>query len=177
VNNFLGFLPVSVGCTFALGLVNYASGAPANPDANPVYRIYGQTGLVAAGNGSLTPFESGTITAASNANPIVLTTGAVNSLTSGTAVRIASVGGNTNANGLNVVTVLTTQTFSIPVAGNAPYTSGGTWKTAGLYLLDLTVVTVPSLVSAFEEGLNYAVDVNWTESTVPKIATFQFAVG
>lgn len=176
MNGFLGFLPVSVGCKFALGLVNQATGAIANPDANPTYRVYGQSGLVTAGDGTLTPFESGTITGATNASPIVITSVA-HGLTTGAVVRISGVLGNTAANGLFAVTVLSVDTFSIAVAGNGNYTSGGTWKTAGLYLCDLTVATVPSLVAGLEEGVGYTLDVTWAESAVAKKATFQFAVG
>lgn len=176
MDGFLGFLPVSVGCKFPLGLVNLATGAPANPDANPTFRVYGQTGLVSTGNGTLSPFESGSITGATNANPIVITAVA-HGLSTGAWVRITGVGGNTNANGLRQVTALTADTFSIGVAGNGAYTSGGTWKTEGLYLLDLTAATLPSLVAALEESMNYAVDVSWSESAAAKKATFQFTVG
>lgn len=75
------------------------------------------------------------ITAASNAAPMVLTA-ASHGLSTGDRVTIAAVGGNTNANGTWVVTVLTSSTFKISteagyltstfVAGNSAYTSGGT---------------------------------------------------
>lgn len=177
MNSFLGFCPVGVGCNFALGLINLATGAPANPDSNPTARIFGQTGIVDAGDVTLTPFESGTITNATNASPIVVTFGAVTGLSTGTALRIAGVGGNTNANGQHVITVLTTTTARLDANGNSGYTSGGTWKTAGLYLLDLSVATVPTLVAALEEGENYTVDVTWTESSVAKKLTYSFTVG
>lgn len=72
-----------------------------------------------------------TITAASNATPIVITSTA-HGLATGDRVTIASVGGNTNANGDWKVVVLTANTFSIYTeagvagAGNSAYTSGGT---------------------------------------------------
>lgn len=177
MNEFLGFLPVSVGCKFALGLINLATGAPANPDSNPTARVYGQTGIVDAGDVTLTPFESGTITNATNASPIVVTFGAATQLSTGTALRISGVGGNTNANGLHIITVLNTTTAELDANGNGAYTSGGSWKTAGLYLLDLTVASEPTLVAALEEGQNYTVDVTWAESATPKKMTFQFCVG
>ena len=72
------------------------------------------------------------ITGATNATPIVITATA-HGLVTGDRVTIASVGGNTNANGLRKVTVLTANTFSIQneatgaaIAGNGAYTSGGT---------------------------------------------------
>jgi len=74
-----------------------------------------------------------TVTAASNASPIVITTSAPHGLATGDRVFIAAVGGNTNANGIRRVTVLTATTFSLQneitgaaIAGNAAYTAGGT---------------------------------------------------
>jgi hypothetical protein len=177
MNDFLGYLPVGVGTRWALGLINFSNGLPANPDSNPVCRIYGQEGLVNTGDVTLTPFESGTITGATNATPIVVTFGAPTTLSTGTALRITGVGGNTNANGLHVITVLTTTTAELDANGNSNYTSGGAWKTAGLYLLDLLLATVPSIVAALEAGQNYTADVTWTESTVAHKQTFQFTVG
>jgi hypothetical protein len=175
MGDFLGFLPVAVGTRFALGLLDLATGDPAVPDANPTCRIFGQEGVV--GDVTLTPFESGTITGATNASPIVVTFGAVTQLSTGACLSIAGVGGNTNANGLHVVTVLTTTTAQLDANGNSAYTSGGTWQTAGLYLLNLTAADEPSIVGSLEEGQNYTADVTWTESGVPKKATFQFCVG
>lgn len=72
------------------------------------------------------------ITGATNASPIVITA-AAHGLSTGDRVFIAAVGGNTNANGIRRVTVLTANTFSLQdevtgaaIAGNAAYTAGGT---------------------------------------------------
>jgi len=76
------------------------------------------------------------ITAASNATPIVVTA-AAHGLATDDRVTIASVGGNTNANGNWKVVVLTSSTFAIynevtgaARAGNSAYTSGGTLQKA-----------------------------------------------
>jgi hypothetical protein len=73
-----------------------------------------------------------TITAASNATPIVVTATSHGYATDD-RVTIASVGGNTNANGTFKIAVLTANTFALyndstgaAIAGNAAYTSGGT---------------------------------------------------
>lgn len=67
-----------------------------------------------------------TITAASNASPIVLTITA-HGLATGDRVTVASVGGNTAANGDWVVTRVDADTFSLDGStGNSAYTSGGT---------------------------------------------------
>jgi hypothetical protein len=73
------------------------------------------------------------VSAASNASPIVITTAAAHGLATGDRVFIAGVTGNTNANGIRKVTVLTATTFSLQnektgaaIAGNAAYVNGGT---------------------------------------------------
>lgn len=76
------------------------------------------------------------VTGATNATPIVVTT-AAHGLADGDPVTIASVGGNTNANGnffVKITTVGSSTTFGLysdkdlttAVAGNSAYTSGGT---------------------------------------------------
>jgi hypothetical protein len=77
-----------------------------------------------------------TITAASNATPIVVTSTA-HGLTTGDPVTVASVGGNTAANGDWVVTRVDANSFSLDGSvGNGAYTSGGT-ATRLLKLLDV----------------------------------------
>lgn len=76
---------------------------------------------------ALTDYASLTVTNATNANPIVITTSTNHGYSTGDVVTIASVGGNTNANTTAVITVLSATTFSLNgVSGNAAYTSGGT---------------------------------------------------
>jgi len=74
------------------------------------------------------------VTAASNTNPITITTGVLVSgqvvaqphlMQNGLSVTITGVGGNTNANTTQVITVTGSNTFTIPVAGNGTYTGGG----------------------------------------------------
>jgi hypothetical protein len=74
-----------------------------------------------------------TVSSATNANPIVVTTSAPHGLITGSLVTIAAVGGNTNANGTFRVTKLSSTTFSIPKAGNSAYTSGGTVQPLGAW--------------------------------------------
>lgn len=83
-------------------------------------------------------YSSGTISGATNATPIVVTTNAAHGLVSGQPVTISGVVGNTAANGTFYVNVLTTTTFAlysnagltIPVIGNGVYSSGGTLNNA-----------------------------------------------
>lgn len=71
---------------------------------------------------------TGTITGATNASPIVITS-AGHGLNNGDIVGIAGVGGNTAANGqIWIVANVATDTFElVGSTGNGAYTSGGTW--------------------------------------------------
>lgn len=96
-------------------------------------------------NGIIGP--NGTISGATDASPIVITTSAPHGLVTGDWVYISGVGGNTAANasnsyfgaspsftaspgaqGAQQIIVLSSTTFSLTGStGNAAYTSGGTW--------------------------------------------------
>ena len=101
-------------------------------------RLWGVGGLSSATTGAKTvnsgnlsryggPVASAIISGASTAPPIVITTSSAHGLFTGDVVTIASVGGNTAANGTWVVTYLTSTTFSLnDSTGNGAYTSGGT---------------------------------------------------
>lgn len=74
------------------------------------------------------------VTGATNTNPITITTAVMingkpvanpNLFQSGLSVTISGVGGNTNANTTQNITVVNTNQFTIPVAGNGAYTGGG----------------------------------------------------
>jgi hypothetical protein len=89
-----------------------------------------------------------TVSGASDASPIVITTAASQQLTTGQTVVVAGVLGNTAANGTWTITALTTTTFSLNSStGNGGYTSGGTisalgsatLSTGGLYVEGLLV--------------------------------------
>lgn len=75
---------------------------------------------------------SKSVSGATNATPIVITTSAAHGYASGDEVVIAGVGGNTAANGRWKITVTSSTQFSLQtfagdnVAGNGAYTSGGT---------------------------------------------------
>lgn len=74
-----------------------------------------------------------TVSGATNATPIVITTTTDHALVTGSVVTVAGVGGNTGANGTFRVTVLTATTFSLDGSvGNGVYTSGGTVEFEGV---------------------------------------------
>ena len=67
-----------------------------------------------------------TVTAATNATPIVLTTSAAHNIVAGDLVVVRGVGGNTAANGVFWAGPVTATTLQLSAsAGNAAYTSGG----------------------------------------------------
>lgn len=68
-----------------------------------------------------------TVTAASNASPIQITTSATNTLTTGQVISIVGALGNTAANGTWTVTVINGTNFTLNGStGNGVWTSGGT---------------------------------------------------
>lgn len=77
----------------------------------------------------------GGINGATNATPIVLSFASAHGLIVGQVVTVASVGGNTNANGTWEISVVsdTTHMTLLNSAGNSAYTSGGTAKLTNKY--------------------------------------------
>jgi hypothetical protein len=98
---------------------------------------------------------------ATNASPIVITTSAAHGLTDGNQVRIEGVEGNTNANGIGFVDVLSPTTFALysnstlltAKAGNGAYTaSTGHVGTATLPFL---WVSAQSTVALADSGASF----------------------
>jgi len=82
--------------------------------------------------------KSGSITGASNASPIVVTTSNGESPPTGSQVTISGVLGNGAANGTWTVTNIDSSTFSLNGAsGNGGYSSGGSWDMAEVSQLTL----------------------------------------
>lgn len=95
----------------------------ANPDA---FLASFLASVAADPASSLTWYPPLSVASSTNANPSVITTSAAHGLTSGDVVEIADHLVNTAANGVWVVTVLTTTTFSIPQAANGTGSGSGT---------------------------------------------------
>lgn len=138
---FQGF--VELGDTLRLyTLVTTSAGVPVNSDALPTYRVYGPDGLVSTQTGSMAKTDAGTVTGATNANPIVITS-VGHGLSTGARVTVASVGGNTAANGTFTVTYVSADTYSLDSStGNGSYTSGGAWNVTGLYSVSLVCTAI-----------------------------------
>jgi len=111
------------------------------------------------------------ISSSTNANPIVVTTAAAHNLTTGDTVDIVGHQVNTNANGVNAVTVLSGNTFSIPVAGNGV---GGATGTVNPITFGSTF-TIPSdgdLISASNN--NVPLEANGDRSVALLLRTGQY---
>jgi hypothetical protein len=159
---------VDLGDTLAAAVVmTDGSGTPQDPTIAPVFRIYGQgPGPMANGLGSLSKLDANTVSGATNATPIVVTTTIAHGLQTGDKVTISGVNGNTSANGSFSVTVASATTFSLDgSAGNGPWTSGGSTHLSGLYLLTLPAnpgdgylagVSYRALISWAIAGANYS---------------------
>lgn len=75
----------------------------------------------------ITSSNASTITGATNASPIVITTSGSHGLTTGASVTLSGVMGNTAANGTFTITVISPTSYSLGGStGNGSYTSGGT---------------------------------------------------
>src|SRR5688500_17802756 len=133
MESFVGFF--ELGDTAVLPLVTRTSTTlvPINADSNPTYAVYSHDGssqVLSGQAGSASKRHTFTVTGATNATPIVITAVA-HGLQNGQLVTIASVGGNTAANGTFKVADKATDTFElttladVDVAGNGSYTSGG----------------------------------------------------
>lgn len=150
-------------------LVTDASGTPVNTDALPTFRVYGPDGFVKEGTTSFR--DSASITNATNASPIVVTS-TDHGLTTGAMVTITGVTGNTAANGTFRVTRIDSNTFSLDgSSGDGAYISGGTWNVTGLYGFSVDATGV----DGYEAGESYEAQFIYDVSSVTQsqLQTFQ----
>lgn len=168
---FVGFVSLDDTLVFNV-LTTNSSDVPTAAAALPTYRIYGPAGLQANGTGSLTNRDAGVVTGATNATPIVITSASHN-LATGMRVTIATVGGNTSANGTFVITRVDANSFSLDSSvGNGAYTSGGTWTVTGLYAMSIT----PTAGNGYAAGLSYDILVIATVSGNVVSQAYHFGV-
>lgn len=157
---FLGL--VTLGDTLKAPVQTESSNVPTQADAAPRRQVYGPDAAVINGvGGQGAQMHTGSVTGATNANPIVITSTA-HGLQTGARVKVQNVGGNTNANTVATVTKVNDNSFSLDgVAGNSAYTSGGDWMVAGLYYHSI----VCSTGNGFEAGKTYFILSTWAIST------------
>ena len=133
---------IKISSTTHTSTTKYASVIPENAKTNVSVILEQSTDLVnwtAANPGDFAPSTSKrffrvrtanvpvAITGASNASPIVISS-AAHGLSTGDAISVSGVAGNTAANGVFTVTKVDDNSFSLNgTTGNAAYTSGGTW--------------------------------------------------
>lgn len=159
-HEFLGFPAADSTFTPIFAITNDV-GTPKDPAINPTYRIYESGALIPGGTGSLSKADTHVITGATNAIPIAITTSLAHGLQTGDRVTVASVGGNTAANGDWTVTRVSATVYTLNgSSGNAAYTSGGTGHVTGLYKASLSLTSG----AGFTAGATYWITINWTDS-------------
>ena len=117
-----------------------------------------------------------TVTGASNARPIVITTSASGSLTNGQRVQIVGAGGNTAANGTYYAkttgysatqfALYSDAALSVPVGGTAAWTGGGTVKPA---YRGQTLTPVPDAFQDLSYNLDRPAGYSCTANTYRKV--------
>lgn len=146
--------------------------SPVNLDGLPVFRVYGPLGLLPLATGSSVFLDHGVVTNATHAAPVVITS-ADHGLTTGTAVTVSGVAGNTAANLTTTVVVLDADRFELDgSAGNGDYASGGTWNVTGLYRLSVACTAA----AGFEAGTTCMILVQGSLAGVPTAGEIVFIV-
>ena len=146
----------------------------ADADSLPTYRIYGPGGagsVMSSGTGTYAFQDTGVITgAANNGSGLIRITDAGHGLQTGDRIKIANVGGTTEANSTWTVTVISSSTFDLvgSTFSNA-YTSGGDWHVLGLYYAQHSITTG----TGYEKGKTYTVATTYAiTSTFSELYTF-----
>jgi len=130
------------GAATLSGTVSLTGQTNLSRSSDPALPKNGDLWYNATGNTFKAGVQIANVTGATNASPIVITTDAVHGRSTGNTVFLASVGGNTAANGAFTITVTGPTTFSLNgTAGNGAYTSGGT---VGIAKTVLTTGAVPT---------------------------------
>ena len=151
-------------------LVTDGSLTPVNADALPTYRVYGPDGFVKDGT---TLFkDEGTISNATNASPIVITSTS-HGLTTGALITLSGATGNTAANGTNYVTRIDSNTFSLDgTTGDGAYVDGGTWNVTGLYGFTISAAGI----EGYDAGENYQAQFSYDVAAAPQSQIHSFQV-
>lgn len=121
-----GFIPLYDGARWQT--INFVEASVAVPST--IYRVFDVFGYLSAGALAIETLDwnqtTGVVGGATNASPISISDTS-HGLSTGDAVYIVGVGGNTRANGYWTVTVTDANNYTLTgSAGNGAYTSGGT---------------------------------------------------
>lgn len=143
--------------------------SPIDADSAPIFRVYGPDGVLAGVTGSCSFLDSGSISTASSATPVVYTTTTSHGLTSGFVVTGAGVTGNSGANTSGICTVISPTTFSLANSVGVGSGTGGTWHMTGLYTYTFNVTSingfsVATLYTTVIEGTSGGISFSYTQT-------------
>lgn len=154
-----GFVALDGTVTLVVRTKN-GSGVVTDPTSDPTYRVYGQSGLMSSGTGTMSALDTGTVSGAADdgGGEIRITTSAAHNLQTGDRIRIYGVGGTTEANANWTITVQTSTTFDLDGStfSNA-FTSSGTYEVLGLYSADVSATSG----NGYARGETYHAVVTW----------------
>jgi hypothetical protein len=102
--------------------------------------------------GATTDTHLMTVSAATNATPIVVTVNSTTGMTTGDIVSIGGIAGNLAANGTWRVTVVNGTTFSLQTLKDGLASQGSAAYTSGGYVINLTAATTLDQLSAARAG-------------------------
>lgn len=173
---FLGLFPLDGTLNDRLRVplcTTNSSNVIADADSLPIYRIYGPGGagsVMTSGTGTFAYQDTGTVTGTANSGGEVSITSAAHGLQTGDRVKVANVGGTTEANGTWTVTVLTSSTFKLDGSTySSAWTSGGDWHVLGLYYAQHALTTA----NGYAQGKTYTLLATYAiTSNFPEIYTF-----
>ena len=151
---FAGF--VEMDSTILIPLVTEDAGTATDADSLPLFRVYGDSGLLASAGGTCAFKDAGSVSDASNASPIVISSTGHN-LSTGMRITVVGVLGNTAANNTWSIIRIDGNSFSLTGStGNGAYAGAGTWHVTGLYDASVT----PTIATQFASGQSFTVVVN-----------------
>lgn len=159
-----------MGSTFIAPLLIRDTGlSPVDADSAPIFRVYGPNGVLIGVTGSCSFLDSGSLTSASNATPVVYTATASHNLTSGFVVTASGVTGNSGANTFGICTVISPTTFSLANSVGSGAGTGGTWHMTGLYtytfnLTSLNGFNTATLYTTVIEGTSTGISFSYTQT-------------
>ena len=119
-------------------LLTKQDGALKDADALPTYRIYGPSGIMTGGTGTMAFLQSGSISSIENTTPIRVNTTAAHGLQTGQQLSISGVSGAVagTVNGFSfAVTVIDSDTVELQSTTAAGTGTGGSWHLTGQYTM------------------------------------------
>lgn len=138
---FAGY--VQLEGTFYGTLLTTENGALTDADAFPTYRIYGPSGIVTGGTGTMAYRQTGVISGIENTTPIRVNMGSAHGLQTGQRLSISGVSGAVagTVNGQSFpITVVDADTFELQSTTAAGTGTGGSWHLTGQYTMSHAIL-------------------------------------